>query len=96
MLKEHGIHEIVFSATVNNSNNITILSVLNPRRRSDASYLAEKVCACFTIAMDNHSILNKTRLAATTDALTGTLNRVAYNSDLHIINHEKTSLTFCA
>ena len=83
------IEEIVFSATVSYSNHIAILAVINPKRRADACYLAEKVSACFTIALNNHNNLNKTRLAATTDSLTGTLNRVAYNSDLHIINEER-------
>lgn len=89
VLKEHNISEIVFLATVNQSNHITILCVINPKCKADACYLAEKVCACFTIALNNHNILNKTRLAATTDSLTGVLNRVAYNSDLHTINEEK-------
>ena len=89
MLKEYEISELVFSATVNNANHITILSVVNPGRRGDACYLADKVSACFTIALNNHNILNKTKLAATTDSLTGALNRVAYNNDLYDINQEK-------
>lgn len=89
MLKEYHITELIFSATVNHSNHITILCVINPKHRADASYLAEKVAACFTIALNNHNILNKTKLAATTDSLTGTLNRVAYSSDLHKINEEQ-------
>ena len=88
-MKECDISEIVFLATVNQTNDITILGVTNPKRRSDACHLSEKVSACFTIALNNHNILNKTKLAATTDSLTGTLNRVAYNNDLHIINQEK-------
>ena len=89
LMKEHNISEIVFSATVNYSNHITILCVFNPKRRSEACYLVEKVAACFTIALNNHNHLNRTQLAATTDSLTGTLNRVAYNNELHIINEEK-------
>ena len=89
MLKEYSISEVVFSATVNHSNHITILSVLNPKRRADACYLSEKIAACFAIALSNHNILNKTKLAATTDSLTGAMNRVAYNNDLHFINEEK-------
>jgi diguanylate cyclase (GGDEF)-like protein len=89
LLKEYNINEVLFSATVNHLNNITILGIINPKRRADALYLAEKISACFTIALNNHNILNKTKLAATTDSLTGTLNRVAYNNDLHIINIER-------
>ena len=89
MLKEYNITELIFSATVNYSNHITILCVTNPKHREDAGYLAEKVSACFAIALNNHNTLNKTKLAATTDSLTGTLNRVAYTSDLHTINEEQ-------
>ena len=89
LLREHSISEIVLVATVSKSNHITILAVINPKRSADASKLAEKIFACFTIALSNQNILNKTRLAATTDSLTGTLNRVAYNSDLHVVNEER-------
>lgn len=89
LLNEYDIAEIFFSAAVNHLNHITILAIINPKRKADAFYLAEKVSACFTIALNNHNILNKTKLAATTDSLTGTLNRVAYNNDMHIINEER-------
>ena len=89
MMKENHISEMVVSAAVDHSNHMTILAVVNPKRKADACYVAEKVSACFTIALNNHNILNKTRLAATTDSLTGVMNRVAYNNDLHIINEEK-------
>ena len=89
ILKEHEISKLVFSATVNLLNHIAILCVINPKHSSDACYVTEKVSACFTIALNNHNNLNKTRLAATTDSLTGALNRVAYNNDLHIINEER-------
>ena len=89
ILKAHNISEIVFSASVNQTNHITILCVVDPKYSDQACKLAEKIFACFTIALHNQNILNKTKLAATTDSLTGVMNRVAYNSDLHIINEEK-------
>ena len=89
LLKEHHIAEIVLVATVSKSNHITILGVINPKSSADAGKLIEKVFACFTIALSNQNILNQTKLAATTDSLTGTLNRVAYNSDLHVVNEER-------
>ena len=89
VLKKQNVSEIIFSAAVNKSNHITVLSIINPRHRANAYYLVEKISACFTIALNNHNVLNKTKLAATTDSLTGALNRVAYNNDLHIINEEK-------
>ena len=55
--------------------------------------LAEKVAACFSMALYNRNYLNKTLLAATTDSLTGALNRVAYKSDLMNFDEEK-SLNF--
>ena len=89
LMKEHHLTEIILSATMDQANDITILCLMNPKRGAGATYLVEKVSACFTIALNNQNILNKTRLAATTDSLTGTLNRVAYNNDLHIINEER-------
>ena len=89
LLKKHKINEIIISATVNTMNHITVLSVMNAKRSSHAKLLAEKVSACFSIALSNHTILNRTKLAATTDSLTGALNRVAYNNDLHVINDER-------
>ena len=88
-LKANNVSQIVFLATVDQSNHITVLAAINPKRSEEASFLAEKVSACFTIALNNHNTLNKTRLAATTDSLTGAMNRVAYNNDLHILNEER-------
>lgn len=89
LLHERRISEIVLAAAVSSSNHITVLGAIHPKRSANAFKLAEKIFACFTIALNNQNILNKTKLAATTDSLTGTLNRVAYNSDLHTINEEK-------
>lgn len=89
LMQEYDIGEIVFSATIDHLNDITILAIIGPKRRADACYLVEKTSACFTIALNNHNNLNKTKQAVTTDALTGVLNRVAYNNDLHIINEEQ-------
>ena len=95
LMKEFGIYEIVLSATVNNSNHITVLGVINPKRKTVAKLLAEKVSACFSIALSNKTILNRTMLAATTDALTGAHNRVAYNNDVQIIDEEKPTDFSC-
>lgn len=94
-LKERGIREISLSATINKTNHITILATINSRRGSRVRMLAEKVSACFSMALYNKNYLNKTILSATTDSLTGALNRVAYKSDLINFNEEKPSNFSC-
>ena len=47
------------------------------------------VVVCFSIAIYNKKHLNKTELAATTDSLTGALNRVAYKKDILVFDEEK-------
>ena len=88
-LVEHQIKNVSFSATIDKNNYITILCVLNPKNGRATRLLAEKVAACFSMALYNKNILKKTEHAATTDALTGVLNRVAYKSDQKEINEEQ-------
>ncbi len=94
-LKDHKIKEVSFSSTINKSNHITILASVNSRRGSQVRLLAEKVSACFSMALYNKNHLNKTTLAATTDSLTGALNRVAYKSDLLVFDEEKATDFSC-
>lgn len=94
-MKSGEISELIFSATVNNVNHITVLTFINPKRKYGTKLLSEKVSACFSIALNNQTILNKTRLAAVTDSLTGALNRVAYNNDLYEIDEEKPADFSC-
>lgn len=94
-LKEHGIKEISFSSTINKANHITILAVVNAKHGERARRLAEKVSACFSMALYNKNHLSRTTLAATTDSLTGALNRVAYKSDLVCFDEEKPSDFSC-
>ena len=92
-LKEHKIREVSLSATINKANHITILAAINSKRGNQVRLLAEKVSACFSMALYNKNHLTKTTLAATTDSLTGALNRVAYKNDMLIFDEEK-SLNF--
>ena len=89
LLNEFEITDIVFSATINSSNHVTILSMINSRHRKAAEMIVEKISACFSMALHNKTNLSMTRLAATTDSLTGALNRVAYKHDLAQLNEEK-------
>ena len=87
-LKREKISEILFSATINNANYITILAVINSKYERQVKMLAEKIAACFSMALYNKNYLNKTKLVATTDSLTGALNRVAYKTDLMAFEKE--------
>lgn len=88
-LKKHNISEISLSATINKSNHITILATINSKRGNLVRILAEKVSACFSMALYNKNHLNKTILAATTDSLTGVLNRMSYKNDLLTFDEKK-------
>jgi diguanylate cyclase (GGDEF)-like protein len=57
--------------------------------------LEEKIAACFSMALYNKNHLNKTEHAATTDALTGTMNRVAYKRDLLAFDEDKATDFSC-
>ena len=94
-LKEHDIREISLSSTITKANHITILAAINSKQGAQVRMLAEKVSACFSMALYNKNHLNKTILAATTDSLTGALNRVAFKSDLSIFDEEKTANISC-
>lgn len=94
-LKEHGIREVSFSSTTDNINHTTILASINSVRGNQVRRLAEKVSACFSMALYNKNHLNETALAATTDALTGVLNRVAYKYDLVKFEDEKKADISC-
>ena len=94
-LKQHKIKDVSFSATINNSNHITILAAINAKQESQFRILAEKISACFSMALYNKNYLNKTKLVATTDSLTGALNRVAYKSDLLTFDEEQETNFSC-
>ncbi len=94
-LKKHGIFEISFATVVDKNNHISILGVVNPKRSKATKMLLEDVAVCFSIAFFNQTHLDKTKLAATTDALTGALNRVAYKKDLLEFDEEKSEKFSC-
>ena len=94
-LKEHKIKDISFAAVVNNINHITILGTVNAKRGKSTRMLEEKVAACFSMALYNKNHINKTEKEATTDSLTGVLNRVSYNKDVALFNEEKADDFSC-
>lgn len=95
LLKKYDIKEISLSATINNSNYITVLAAINSIRGNLVRMLAEKVSACFSMALYNKNNLNRTILAATTDSLTGALNRVAYKQDIVTFDEQQAGDFSC-
>ncbi|MDO5478679.1 MAG: GGDEF domain-containing protein, partial [Clostridia bacterium] len=94
-LKKHGIEDVSFAILAEHNNHVSVLGTINPRKKAVARKLIEDVAICFSIAMYNKKHLNKTELAATTDAFTGALNRVAYKKDIMVFDEEKPSDFSC-
>ena len=94
--KKHGVEEVVFSAITYNDKR-GILSVVNPKNQYSAKFLVDETAVCFPVAIYNKKWLNRTQIEATTDVLTGVLNRVAYKKDyteLNIQNPENAACIF--
>ncbi|MBR4891474.1 MAG: cache domain-containing protein, partial [Clostridia bacterium] len=94
-LLEHEIKDISFAIIAGKDNHVSILGTFNPRKSSVVRKLIEDVAVCFSIAIYNKKHLNKTQLAATTDSLTGALNRVAYKKDILLFDEEKPEEFSC-
>ena len=94
-LKENGIFDISLSGTVNSANHTTILAVFNAKRAKQVRFLAEKISACFSMALYNKNYLHRTKLIAITDSLTGAFNRVAYKNDLNVLEQEEHTNVAC-
>ena len=88
MLKQ-GIKEVSFAIVTDKNNHVSILGTFNSKRSSATRKLIGDVAVCFSIAIYNKKHLNRTELAATTDSLTGALNRVAYKKDILVFDEEK-------
>ena len=88
-LRAYDIFEVAFLAVTDQNKYTTILAVQNPKNSRFARNLGERIAACFSIALANSKHLKKTELAATTDALTGVMNRLAYKRDLKQMDVEK-------
>ena len=88
-LLKHEIKMVSFAILADKKNHVSILGTINPKKSTIARKLIEDVVFCFSIAIFNKKHLNNTVLAATTDALTGALNRVAYKKDVLAFDEEK-------
>ncbi len=88
-LLQHEIRDVSFAIIADKNNHVSILGTINPKKSTVARKLLEDVAVCFSIAIYNKKHLNKTELAATTDSLTGVLNRVSYKKDILVFDEEK-------
>ena len=94
-LLKHEIKDVSFAIITDKNNHVGILGTINPKKSTVARKLIEDVAVCFSIAIYNKKHLNKTELAATTDSLTGALNRVAYKKDILVFDEEKPEEFSC-
>lgn len=83
------IKDLSFAIIADRNNHVGILGTINPKKSAFARKLIEDVAVCFSIAIYNKKHLDKTELAATTDSLTGALNRVAYKKDILLFDELK-------
>ena len=90
----HNIKEVTFAIITDKNNHVGILGAINPARSEAARELIEDIAICFSMAIFNKKHLSKTTLAATTDSLTGAMNRVAYKKDINKFDFEKPE-DFC-
>jgi len=88
-LLNEGIREVSFAIISDKDNHVSILGTINPKKSSAVRKIAEDIVVCFSIAIYNKKHLNRTELAATTDALTGALNRVAYKKDILVFDEQR-------
>ena len=88
-LLNQGIKDVSFAIIADKNNHVSILGTINSGKSSATRKLIEDVVICFSIAIYNKKHLNKTELAATTDSLTGAMNRVAYKKDILMFDEEK-------
>ena len=94
-LLNQGIKDVSFAIVADKDNHVSILGAINPKKSSAIRKLIGDVVVCFSIAIYNKKHLNKTELAATTDSLTGALNRVAYKKDILVFDEEKPEEFSC-
>ncbi len=91
----HHITDVTVAIITDKNNHIGILGTINNRKNQIIRNLLEEIAVCFSIAIFNKKHLKKTEQAATTDALTGAQNRVAYKRDVVQFDEEKPEQFSC-
>jgi len=95
LLKQHNIKSLTFASVTEKNNHVSVLGVVNSTKNDMARILLEDIAICFSISIYNKKHLNRTEIAATTDSLTGVLNRVSYKKDIMALDEEKPSMFSC-
>ncbi|MBR5479475.1 MAG: diguanylate cyclase [Clostridia bacterium] len=90
-----GIKDVSFAILKDKNNHISVLGAINAKKRSAVRKLIEDIAVCFSIAIYNKKHLNRTEIAATTDSLTGVLNRVVYKRDILTFDAERAEDFSC-
>ncbi len=93
--EKHDIKEVVFAIITDKNNHVSILGVINPDKTITSIALLEDVAVCFSIAIFNKNHLHRTEMAATTDSLTGVLNRVSFKKDIVTLDKERPEEISC-
>ena len=88
LFRKHNIKSVSYAIIREENNHISILGVADAGNFFNAKRLLEDIAICFSIAVYNKKHLNKTEMAATTDSLTGALNRVSYKNDILVLDKE--------
>lgn len=94
-LTSHKVEKLMVSLITDKNNYISILGVVNPKNENISKEILDEVSICFSIAIYNKNYLAKTETIATTDSLTGALNRVSYNKDILRFDQEKNEDFYC-
>lgn len=94
-MKAQDIRSVAFVILSDKRNLVSILGTINPKRKSSVRSLINDIAVCFSIAIYNKKHLNHTEHVATTDALTGLSNRMAYNKDICAFDEEKPTDFSC-
>lgn len=79
-MENHHISSIHYAGVVDNSNNASLVGVINPKNKL-VDLLIKEIAVCCSMAIYSKKHLVKTEAMALTDSLTGVANRMAYKQD---------------
>lgn len=93
-IRLHGIKKVCFATVISNSSNISLLGVINPKKKHIHELLKD-IAICFSMAIYNKKHLTRTEALALTDGLTGVANRMAYKQNVKQMAKEYISGLTC-
>ncbi len=93
--KTHDVKNFIFASIIDKNDHVNIIGTVNARRHGNIRVLLKEIGVCFSIAIFNKKHLNKTETVASTDALTGLSNRVAYKRDVAMLEKKSSDDFAC-